>query len=67
MEKALRLLAMERESSRKTRRVIGLLNANVGPVTVNMAKACKPMDAAPGFCWNGNLEYGRRYCVMLSH
>ena len=67
MEKALRLLAMQRESSRKALPVIGLMNANAGPVTVNMAKACKPMNAAPGFSWNGNLEYGRRYCVMLSN
>ena len=66
MEKALRLLAMQRESFRKTLPVIGLLNADAGPVTVNMAKACKPMNAAPRFSWNGNLEYGRRFCVLLS-
>ena len=67
MEKALPLLAMQRGSFRKTLPVIGLLNADAGPVTVNMAKACKPMNATPGFSWNANLEYGRRYCVMLSH
>ena len=67
MEKALRLLAMQRESFRKTLPVIGLMNANAGPVTVNMAKACKPMNVAPGLSWNRNLEYGRRYCVMMSH